>query len=292
MSLLPPRILEDLARSRLRFGGAVPGRGVGDRRSKATGPGIEFADHRLYQPGDDIRHLDRHAYARHKQHVIRQYSLYQPLPVTILIDASASMGFGRPKKLDQAAQLAGVLAYVSLTGNDVVQVGAYSAGEARWYPRLQGAHRSAGLFAWLERLRAAGDASPHGMARATMQRLNSGGLLIVLSDFMGPGLEEGLALWESRRQETIGIHVLAPEELEPERLGTGPARLIDGETGFEARLSLDADTLRAYDDELRRWSQELETRFASGHARLMRVRTDQDLETDVLRTWRESRLIS
>ncbi len=59
--------------------------GIGERRSRAKGAGLEFADHRAYQPGDDIRHLDLQLHARLGEHYVRQYSVFRQLPVTVAL---------------------------------------------------------------------------------------------------------------------------------------------------------------------------------------------------------------
>src|SRR5688572_19327830 len=98
MSLLPPTLLQKLGRTRLAVQRVLATGGTGERRSKALGSGIEFADHRAYQFGDDIRKLDPHLLARLGRHYVRQYSVSKALAVTILLDASRSMGYGKPPK--------------------------------------------------------------------------------------------------------------------------------------------------------------------------------------------------
>ena len=86
-----PRLLQSLQRSRVLVRSAKATVGVGERRSNAKGSGMEFLDYREYQPGDDVRHLDPHLFARTGGHYVRQYAVYQQLPITIIVDGSASM---------------------------------------------------------------------------------------------------------------------------------------------------------------------------------------------------------
>ena len=88
-----PRLLQSLQRSRVLVRSAKATVGVGERRSNAKGSGMEFLDYREYQPGDDVRHLDPHLFARTGGHYVRQYAVYQQLPITIIVDGSASMNF-------------------------------------------------------------------------------------------------------------------------------------------------------------------------------------------------------
>jgi uncharacterized protein (DUF58 family) len=292
MSLLDPALLQRLGRSRLNSLWTLAHSGVGERRSRAKGSGIEFADHRDYQPGDDIRHLDRHVYARLGQHVIKQFALYQQLQVTLLVDASASMGFGGPEKLRRAAELAGVLSYSGLSGGDRVRVGAFQGGKLAWHPNLHGTRQIAGLFDWLERLSARGVSDLASVARESVPRLSSAGLLIVLSDWLDPTVPEALAAWHQTGQELLGIQVLAPEEVEPERLGNGPVRLLDVETGREVEVSLDDEAAARYRENLADWNDRLRQAFYRNEGRLFPARSDDDLERTVLGEWRVNRLIS
>src|SRR5258708_11880258 len=91
-------LMTALMRSRLAARHAHATIGIGERRSRAKGSGMEFMDHREYQPGDDVRHLDPHLYARTGGYFVRQYAVTRQLPIAIIVDGSASMNFGTPTK--------------------------------------------------------------------------------------------------------------------------------------------------------------------------------------------------
>jgi hypothetical protein len=76
-----PRLLTSLMRSRLLVRRARATIGVGERRSRSKGSGMEFIDYREYHPGDDVRHLDPHLYARTGGYFVRQHAVYQQLPI-------------------------------------------------------------------------------------------------------------------------------------------------------------------------------------------------------------------
>lgn len=292
MSMLPPSLLHKLARSRLRTLVGSPRSGVGERRSRAVGAGTEFAEHREYQPGDDFRYLDRHVYTRLGQHVIKQYHLYQQLQITILVDRSASMAVGDPSKLSRAAQLAGVLGHVGLVAGDKVLAGALSGERISWYRPLEGARRSPTLLSWLSGLTVQGNGDLVSAARASMPKLRPGGMLIVISDWLDEGVDEALSLWRGAGQDLVGVQLLAPEELEPERLGDGAVRLLDLETGQEVEVNLDAEVHARYRMALTDWAERLSDSFYRVQGRLFKDSTDADLEKTVLRDWRAGGLIS
>lgn len=290
--MLPPSLLNKLARARLRTHLGTARSGVGERRSRAIGAGVEFAEHREYQPGDDFRYLDRHVYSRLGQHVIKQYHLYQRLEVTVLIDSSASMAVGDPSKLERAAQLAGVLGHVGLVGGDRVLAGSLSGGRVSWFRPLEGARRSSALFSWLSGLNSQGAGDLVSAARASLPRLRSGGMLIVVSDWLDEGVDEALSLWRAAEQDLVGVQLLAPEELEPERLGNGLVRLLDLESGQDVEVNLDTDACAGYRKALEDWSKSLGDSFYRVHGRLFRSSTDDDMEATVLKDWRAGGLIS
>lgn len=292
MGLLEPKLRQRLGRARLRVLRAEPTGGVGDRRSRQLGPGMEFADHRPYQFGDDIRFLDPHVFARLGEHYVKLFSLQQSLEVTLLLDASASMGFGNPEKLGFAASLAAALAYVSLCGGDAVSVAALAGDGVARFPRLTGVQRSEELFGWLERRRPHGSTGLASAARSLAGSLRGGGLVIVLSDWLTDETETALRLFEAAGQEVVGIQVLSPEELEPERLAAGAVSLYDAEREGEAvQLTFDETSLHRYRDELRSFQSELAEALRSRGGRYLAVRSDQQLERVLLRDWRGAGLL-
>lgn len=289
MSLLDPHLRQRLGRLRLRVQNAEPLQGMGDRRSRKHGSGMEFADHRPYQFGDDIRHLDPYAFARFQQHHVKLFSVHQSLEVTLLLDVSASMGFGTPEKYRLAASLTGALAYVGVAGGDAIRVGLLADGAVSWFHRLTGVQRTAELFAWLERRRPFGATDLVGAVKAAAERLPPSGVTVLLSDFLGADNEVATRLLEAAGQELVGVHVLSPEELEPGLLGTGAARLYDGETGAgPLEVSLDRGTLARYRVELAALCEEVTRAFMRRGGRYLRVCSDEELARVLLHDWRSA----
>lgn len=292
MSLLSPRILQRLSRTKLMVRQAVASTGVGERPSRNKGPGIEFADHRLYQLGDDIRHLDRHVFARLGEHYIRQYSQYQQLPVTILLDTSASMRYGLPDKFAFASKLAAALAYVTLVGGDRVLVGSFSGKRLDWFNPLHGVHRAPALFSWIEGLTPGGTSDLTRAARLAAPRLQPEGVLIVVSDWMVRGAQEALKVLSLLRQELVGIQVLAPEEEDSALLGAGELRLVDAETGYEVEISLDAAMRSRYREHFETWRLGVRDTLRDQQGLYLMTRSDRDLEQLLMRDWRTAGLLA
>ncbi len=92
------------------------------RRGRRVGAGLEFADHRDYVPGDDLRYLDWNLYGRLERRALRLFEEDEDLPIDVLVDASRSMAMGAPPKLELALQVGAALAYVALANLDRVAV--------------------------------------------------------------------------------------------------------------------------------------------------------------------------
>src|SRR5881227_3211165 len=121
-SLLSPELLRRLEQFQLLAARRAKSSSKGERRSRARGQSVEFADYRTYVHGDDFRHLDWNLYGRLDRLFLKLYEEERELPVRIFLDASESMTFGEPRKFDFARQLAAAIGYVALCGFDRVSV--------------------------------------------------------------------------------------------------------------------------------------------------------------------------
>jgi uncharacterized protein (DUF58 family) len=286
-----PRLLTSLMRSRLLVRRARATVGIGERRSQAKGSGMEFVDYREYQPGDDVRHLDPHLYARTGGYFVRQHAVYQQLPIVVILDGSASMNFGTPTKFDFACGLASALTFVGLAGGDVVEVGVHAGGRLSWSPRVRGMRRAAVIFDWLAAQQPAGSGFSRALGNA-LPRLAHRGLVILLSDWWVDDPEADLKVLGSLRQEIFAVHVASPQELDPAQLGTGETRLVDSETGHEIELLIDQNVVDGYRTARAAWQHRLRQHITSCLGRYLPVRSDANLDRLLLHDWRRLGLIS
>ena len=252
---------------------------------------MEFLDYREYQPGDDVRHLDAHLFARTGSHYVRQYAVYQQLPITIIVDGSASMNFATPTKFDFACGLASALAFVGLAGGDAVQAAVHTGGRLLWSPLVRGTRRAQVIFDWLGAQQPAG--SGFGQALATaLPRLTHRGLVILLSDWWLDDLEADLRVLASQRQEIVAVHVAAPEELDASRLGAGETRFVDAESGHEVELLIDQAVLDDYKAALADWQDRLREQIRRHLGRYLVARSDASLDRLLLQDWRRLGFVS
>src|SRR6187431_1425770 len=122
MSLLTPELLRRLEQFQLLAARRAKSTARGERRSRARGQSVEFADYRNYVPGDDLRYLDWNLFGRFERLFLKLYEEERELPVRIFLDCSESMAFGEPRKFDFARQVAAAIGYVALCGFDRVSV--------------------------------------------------------------------------------------------------------------------------------------------------------------------------
>jgi uncharacterized protein (DUF58 family) len=287
----PPALLTALMRSRLQVRHARATTGIGERRSHRKGPGMEFMDYREYQPGDDVRHVDPHLYARTGAYFVREHAVYQQLPVTIVVDGSASMDFGTPTKFAFACRLAGALAFVGLAGGDMVEVALHANGRFSWSPRLRSIRRAPVIFDWLAAQRPAGTGFGSALGDA-LTRLGHRGLVVLLSDWWSDDPDALLDVVGTLPQEILAVHVLTPQELDPAQLGVGESRLVDSESGHEIELLIDQHALEGYRSGLAAWRERLRQQITGRQGRYLLVRSDTRLERLLLHEWRQAGLIS
>jgi uncharacterized protein (DUF58 family) len=280
-----------LMRSRLAASHAHATIGIGERRSRAKGSGMEFMDHRDYQPGDDVRHLDPHLYARTGSYFVRQYAVTRQLPVALIVDGSASMNFGTPTKFDFARGLASALAFAGLAGGDVIEVGVYAGNRFSWSPRLRGMRRAPVIFDWLAAQRPGGSGFVGALGEG-LERLGHRGLAILLSDWWVDDAEADLKVLSLLRQEIIVVHIASPQELDPTQLGAGEARLVDSESGHEIELLIDENVLDGYRTACAAWRDRLRRQIINQLGRYLAVRSDASLDRLLLHDWRRLGLIS
>ena len=177
---------------------------IGHRRSVSRGAGLEFADHKEYSAGDDIRYLDWNLYARLEEVFIKIFEQEEALPIYILLDASGSMGLGEPTKLAFAAYVAAALAYVGLANDDDVRVCLFADGLLQSSKILRGKTQ---IYEILDQLDPpAGGGTDLAAALSTFSAENRlPGMAFVLSDFLDPaGVLPGVRLLAGRRFGVVG----------------------------------------------------------------------------------------
>ncbi len=222
----------------------------GERRSHARGHSVEFADHRPYAPGDDLRYLDWNLYGRLDRLFLKLYEEERELPVTIFLDASESMSFGEPAKFLFARQVAAAMGHVALCGFDRVSVRVIPSSPTPPHVQMalrliRGRSSSPAFFSHLSQLEAGGTARLNEELRQGALESRQTGLAVILSDFLDPeGYENGLNALLGRGFQVSIVQILSPEELNPNIFGD--LKLVDSETGAEQEVTFARYRLPVY----------------------------------------------
>lgn len=268
MPLLDAAFLARLDRLMLRTRQRQDGARAGDRRSVRRGQSQEFADHRPYVPGDDLRFLDWHLVGRLDALWIKLFEEETDRTVQVLLDSSASMA---GEKLEYARTVAAALAWVALGGSDRVAVGALTDALSTYAPPRRGRRSAAGVFATLEAIHPGGGSDPD-RALAAWPRHQGGGVALLFTDFLYPDgdFERPLRRLRARGDELHVFHVLAPAEIRPPL--EGDVDLVDAETGEVVTLTASPALLDRYTARVLAWADGIEAtcrRLGASYSRLV-----------------------
>jgi uncharacterized protein (DUF58 family) len=279
--LLESAFLKKLDRLALVTKRPMAGDIQGERRSPRRGASVEFADFRPYTPGDDIRQIDWNLYARAERFYLKLFVAEEELTVHLLVDNSASMDWGAPNKLRYAKQIAGAFGYITLANLDRVTVTAFGAGpNVGQLPGVRGKRGAVPLFSFLQRLEAGKGGDLAKTCHRYIQSARTAGPLLLCSDLLDAGWKDALSALSSRPFEITVMHVLAPQELEPEL--DGDFKLVDAEGGAAVEISADLDLLRRYREHLAGWRAEIESFCAGRGITYLPVDTSIPVEEFVL----------
>jgi uncharacterized protein (DUF58 family) len=246
------------------------GRMRAERRTKKSGSGVEFADHRDYQPGDDFRYLDWNVYQRFERLLLRLYEEEEDLAVYLIVDASASMAFGAKgaasmsgPKLRYAKRVCAALAYVALANLDRVSIVSTTDQVMDRMPETRGKARIFRVFRFLRELEPAGATDLEAALKTFVAQNRRRGLAVLISDLYDPkGFERGINVLRYNKFDPFVVHVVDPGEARP-RL-SGDVLLYDCETGDEREVTVTAKVLQRFEEAHKAYLAEIE-RFAATH---------------------------
>lgn len=298
--LLPSELIARLDPLDLSSRKVFFGKLKGERRSKKRGQSVEFADHRPYVSGDDIRHIDWNIFGRLDRLFLKLFLEEEDLSLHVVIDASASSDCGEPGKFLFMQKAAMAMGYVGLTNLNRVAatamgglVGAPEAEEEEWRPvnvlhairDLRGRRRVHDLARWMVSLHAGGGFSFREAAERIALTRRGRGVMLVFSDFFfKEGYETGLKLLKGHGYDVFCIQVLSPQEVDPAGPNglLGDLRLKDVEDGDLAEVTISAPLLKRYKANLSAYCEGLRAFCAQRDMQLITVRSDTPVETLIL----------
>ncbi len=218
---------------------------AGQYHSVFKGRGIEFAEVRLYQPGDEVRTIDWNVTARTGVPHVKRFAEERELTVVLLVDASASTSFGsvRQTKAALAAELGAVLAFSAITNNDKVGLVIFSDRIEQAVPPRKGTRHVLRVIREVLSVHAAGRGTDIAAALEHVRRVTRRrAVVFVISDFLDPGCRTALRL-AARRHDVIAVVVDDPREAELPDVGL--VELEEAETGVRYVLDTGSAAVRA-----------------------------------------------
>jgi len=215
---LDPKVLSRITRLELQAKLVVEGFISGQHRSPFQGFSVEFASHRQYVPGDDIKHIDWKVQARTDRYYIKQYDEETNLHAAFLLDASESMHYrsGALSKYEYAAAVAASLAFLLLRQQDAVSLAIFNERLAAQLPASSDPNYIRQFVGAIESVTPAGGTSPQAIFHSLAERSSRRGLVCVVSDLLIDDIEgtiRALEHFRHRGHEVIVLHVMDEDEL-------------------------------------------------------------------------------
>ena len=285
MSLLDPKVLARLGNTQLRARAVVEGVLTGLHRSPHQGQSVEFAEHKDYAPGDDLRHLDWKAWGKLDRYYVKRFEQETNLRAFLVVDASASMGYGgadRLTKLAYAQTLAASLGYVLVRQQDAVGVVVARGKELGYLPPRAALGHLPAILGTLEAAAAAGPTDLAAAADLVAEKAGRRATVLVFSDLLdfSPGAMRRLADLRRMKHEVAIFHLLDPDELD---FPFEDATRFEGLEG-EPALEVDPRAIRdSYLEELAAFRAEAKRTCERADVEYEPVRTDAPLDGPLLR---------
>lgn len=225
MSLLPPELIATISRmeflARTKKEGGITGR----HASPHKGFSVEFAEHRQYSPGDDLRDLDWRVYGKIDRYYIKQYIEETNMRVTILMDASGSMNYtgssatkfeGRHvSKFEYGRYIAAALTYLLIRQQDAVGLVTFDTQIRKYYRAASKPSQVRLILEELHNTNPGEDTAAAAVFHDIAERIQRRGLVIIISDLFDDGakIKEALHHFQFRHHELVVFHIMADEEL-------------------------------------------------------------------------------
>jgi uncharacterized protein (DUF58 family) len=242
-NLIPPDVRARLRDLRLATRDAAGGDGLGQHSSRSRGAGLEFAQYRAYEPGDEPRRIDWKLYARSDRYFVREAERDSPLVAWIVIDATASMrqcDVAHPgrSKLDAAKSIAACVIELALRQGDRFGLVLAGGDAPRVVPAAAGARQRDRCLLELAQCHVLGQWPADGALRPLWERIAPASLVVFLSDFFDDETVAFADRLARARRDVASVQLLGADERDFPF--SGGHRFIDPETGAERRVEAGA----------------------------------------------------
>jgi uncharacterized protein (DUF58 family) len=219
-SLLAPEVLQKISRMELVAKQVMDGYVQGMHRSPHIGFALDFAQHRQYVAGDDVKRIDWRAYAKSDRYYIKQYEVSTNLRAHIVLDASASMAYRGStdsiSKFRYAQFVAACLAYLILHQQDATGLITFDNQVRQFIPARSSASHLIRILRTLDATEASSESAIAPLLHQVAERIGRRGMVIIISDLFdkSDALVEALHHLRHKRHEVLMLQVMANDELE------------------------------------------------------------------------------
>ena len=280
-TLLDPEFMNRLDQLEIVSRKIFRGKMRGERRSKRRGESVEFADHRPYVAGDDLRFLDWNIMARLDRLFLKLFLEEEDLHVSLLLDVSKSMDWGTPTKSLYIRRVAAALAYIGLSNFDRVSIYGFADGLTRQVAGMRGRRVMVKVMDFLSNLECGGGSNLAAACKQFAVHHPQPGILLILSDFFDKGgFEQGFRYLLGRNFDLYAMQVLSPEEINPEL--AGDLQLRDVEDGDLAEVTVGRALLNRYKRNLEAYCASLKEHCARRGINYLFTSTDTPFDQIVL----------
>jgi uncharacterized protein (DUF58 family) len=221
---LDPKTLAKISSLDIRARLIVEGLTSGQHRSPYQGISVEFAQHRQYVQGDDIRHVDWKVLAKTDKIYLKQYLEETNLHLIVVVDASESMGFGTVKaddgtvwsKYDHATSIAAALSYLTIQQQDSVGLAIFDQALSRYFKPSNSPGQWKLITQELQQVPRWNKTNTGKILDQLAEKLTHRSLIVILSDFFDDleGLKKGLRHLRYKKHEMMAFQILDPAEIE------------------------------------------------------------------------------
>ena len=232
---LQPEMVAVLNSMALRAKLVVEGYIIGQHRSPYHGFSVEFAEHRAYGPGDEIRHIDWRLFGKTERLYVKRYEEETNLRAHIILDTSRSMLYksGTVSKLNYANSLAASLSYLMINQQDAAGLIQFSNKIDTFIPPKSKPSHLNIILKQLDDNKTGKDTKIENVLHRMAERIDKRGIVILISDLLDDPVEviNGLKHFRHKHQEVIVFHILDRKELEFDF--NSRTRFLDMESGEE-----------------------------------------------------------
>jgi uncharacterized protein (DUF58 family) len=284
MDVLDANTLAKLSGVKLRARAVMEGVLSGLHKSPHQGQSVEFAEHKEYAPGDEIRHLDWKAYGKFDKFYVKRFEHETNLRAFLVVDASGSMGYRSValSKLEVAEALAGALAYLLVRQQDAAGLSVITSGKGYDLPARSGASHLTTLLEMLEALAPKGTTDLFAAADHLAEKATRRSMIAVFSDLLDDREDalKRIVQLRARGHDVSVFHLIDPAEVEFPF--DDPTLFLSMED--ERRIEVNPREIKqSYLEEFAAFLERTRQACADADVDYERVRTDERLDTVLLR---------